>query len=109
MGIQNNTVRSVIVTALGLALQQRYLKFMQMLANNDMVDWNEIKEELNGHYGDYLLPTGIMARNIDRIMTECETYANQPGPVIEYAFNFANMEDDSIMELIDAGYIKILE
>lgn len=113
MGIKNNTIQTVIVTALGLQLRNRYLEFMQKLSNNDLIDWNEIREELNGHYNEYLMPTGIMADNIDTIMKRCEFHAISINPdsanKTEYAFNFADMEDDAIQELIEAGYIKILD
>lgn len=117
MGIQNNTVQACIITERGQQLKARYLKFMKELNDNDLIDWVEIKEELNGHYGEYLLPNGIIARNIDRISTECEgspwnTTIPVPGKVdtwfAGYKFNFANMEDDDIQELLDGGYIQII-
>lgn len=104
MGLNNNTVRVFQVTTLGLMLRERYLNFIQKLNNNDLIDWIEIKDELNGHYAEYLLPTGIMANNLDTLLTRGEQTA-----VGTYTFNFADMEDDHIQELEEAGYLQFID
>lgn len=81
---------------------------MAELNHSTLIDFPAIKEKLNGSFNDYLMPDGLMASNLQRIDEDCDSKA-LVNIYHHYTYNLANMEDDHIQELLDNGYIEIID
>lgn len=103
MGVSINHIGVVRITESGHLLLQDYVKLKQVLRNNIFFDWAQIVEELNGRFGDFFLPKGIVARNLLKITREGEQLPHIG--VYNYKFNLALIEDDDIQEMIEEGYL----
>jgi len=103
MGIKINHVGVCRVTDSGNKVLQDYLNLKTTLKNNEFFDWDEIKDELNGNFNDFLLPRGIMANNLQKIVSTGKRLEHIGLNI--YQFNYADVEDDDLQELFDEGYL----
>ncbi len=103
MGVSINNIGVVRITETGHSLLHEYVKLKDVLKNNQFFDWLQIVEELNGRFGDFFLPKGIVARNLLKVVREGEQLPSIG--VYHYKFNLAIIEDDDIQEMIEEGYL----